>query len=974
MRQTIRHASRQLAPAIVLGLFAGRLLSEQWAFQIGSSPGLVGAALLALLTTLPAIFLLRYAGYDNLEQGWPLLLLLLYIIYPEADPRIILLAVTLTGLVFALHAGLDIAWLSSERIAGLIGGGFLTLYIATLAPDVLAADNGEFQLVAAELGIAHPPGFPLYTMLAHLMTRLPIGINAAAKVNLLSAFTSAATLVLVYLTVEAITGKRLAGLAAAVALGTATTFWAQATTANIRSLTAFFAALAIYALIRYTQPFLDRATSPRTFDSTIHEIESRQQRWLVVFGLAIGFGISHHASLLFMALVFITFVLWVDPTLWRAPRRWAGPLLAALAGLLPLLYLPLRAAGGARGAGDLTTPGGFLDHVLATGFRGDLFAYVEPGVLWARLQVMANVLSFQFSPWLLLGIGFGFILLLQHGGKLALLLAGSFALHTLVTATYRAPQTIEYMLPAYVPAAIALGLTTGWLLSLHIRRPRKPALSGVGQGLAALLVLTAFAQGFAHLPSYIALRQDHTARDYAQAILAGAPPDSVILAHWHWVTPLWYLQRVEGQRPDVAIQYVFPTSDPYPQTWLQRTEQSLNEGRPVVTTYYDDGLFARLPPPEPLGEAFLFRQTARQTVPADFTEVSLTLGEAVQMVGYRLEPAVVATGRTAALTVAWRPTAAVQELIEQEGSVPLTLFAHLVGFDGGLYAHDDLPARPQTQGLTLTRFQLTPRPGSMPGDYNIQMGVYGLQVGPETIPETRQTVTTLTVTPAARPPVTQHPSWRPIADPDDGRRLAGYDWDETLPGRRRLYLHWRTEGGYFSEVRDISGSRMAELPRWTGAWGLRYLFAFPEDRGAHYVPFGQDIVWTGMASGIDEPIAPGQTVRLSPMLRAGSPINRDLIVSVRLIGYAPEGVQWSWSDLDDGVPAMGAIPTLKWITGSEVTDPHWLEVSFEATEGQTVGAILRLYDAFTGRPLPILDERISQEMPWVPLGTTTVSQ
>jgi hypothetical protein len=42
------------------------------------------------------------------------------------------------------------------------------------------------------------------------------------------------------------------------------------------------------------------------------------------------------------------------------------------------------------------------------------------------------------------------------------------------------------------------------------------------------------------------------------------------------------------------------------------------------------------------------------------------------------------------------------------------------------------------------------------------------------------------------------------------------------------------------------------------------------------------------------------------------------MVSVRLIGLEPDGVHWAWWDLQDSVPAMGAIPTLKWIDGSLV--------------------------------------------------------
>ena len=53
-------------------------------------------------------------------------------------------------------------------IDGLLGLSLFALYFFTLSPSVLTADNGEFQLVAWKLGIAHPPGYPLYTMVGWL--------------------------------------------------------------------------------------------------------------------------------------------------------------------------------------------------------------------------------------------------------------------------------------------------------------------------------------------------------------------------------------------------------------------------------------------------------------------------------------------------------------------------------------------------------------------------------------------------------------------------------------------------------------------------------------------------------------------------------------------------------------------------------------------------------------------------------------
>ena len=232
---------------------------------------------------------------------------------------------------------------------------FAILYVATLSPGVLPADNGEFQVAAANLGVAHPPGFALYTLLAHLMTWLPGLGSAAYKVNLFSVLTSVLTLLLVYLTTYRLTNKHGAAVTAVLALGTATTFWAQATTANIRSLTGLFAAAMIYALVRFREASRGAGEQrSRGEKSPLHPISLSPlhlpDRWLTLFALALGFGVVHHASLVFIGLVCLIFVVVVDPGLLRTPWRWIRPFLAGLLGFLPLLYFPLRTGANVRGA------------------------------------------------------------------------------------------------------------------------------------------------------------------------------------------------------------------------------------------------------------------------------------------------------------------------------------------------------------------------------------------------------------------------------------------------------------------------------------------------------------------------------------------------------------------------------------------------------------------------------------------------
>ena len=65
--------------------------------------------------------------------------------------------------------------------AAAVGTVALALYGWTLAPTVTLVDSGELIVAAHSLGVAHPPGFPLYVLLAHLATWVPLGNVAAAR-------------------------------------------------------------------------------------------------------------------------------------------------------------------------------------------------------------------------------------------------------------------------------------------------------------------------------------------------------------------------------------------------------------------------------------------------------------------------------------------------------------------------------------------------------------------------------------------------------------------------------------------------------------------------------------------------------------------------------------------------------------------------------------------------------------------------
>src|SRR6266487_2984089 len=80
----------------------------------------------------------------------------------------------------------------------------LLLYSWTLAPTVTLTDSGELIVVARGLGIAHPPGVPLWVILAHLASLVPLG-NVAARINFSSALFAALACAMLTLVVAELT-------------------------------------------------------------------------------------------------------------------------------------------------------------------------------------------------------------------------------------------------------------------------------------------------------------------------------------------------------------------------------------------------------------------------------------------------------------------------------------------------------------------------------------------------------------------------------------------------------------------------------------------------------------------------------------------------------------------------------------------------------------------------------------------------
>ena len=128
----------------------------------------------------------------------------------------------------------------------------LAAYVGTLCPSVPGGDSGEMMQLALELGVAHPPGYPTWTLLAHLFSYIPAG-EPAWRVNLSSAACDAAAAGLICAAVELWCGSAWAGAAAGGAFAFAPLVWQYATQAEVFALNNLLNALLLLLLVRFDQ-------------------------------------------------------------------------------------------------------------------------------------------------------------------------------------------------------------------------------------------------------------------------------------------------------------------------------------------------------------------------------------------------------------------------------------------------------------------------------------------------------------------------------------------------------------------------------------------------------------------------------------------------------------------------------------------------------------------------------------------------
>ena len=438
----------------------------------------------------------------------------------------------------------------------------LAVYLLTLAPGLTfenyGTDGGDLVTAAYTLGVPHPPGYPTYTLLAWLFTRLPLG-SIAYRVNLLSATCAALTvglccsLVLRLLPDEP--QRPFLAATAALSLAFGPLFWSQAVIAEVYALLALFAALLLWLLILWEQTSRDGL--------------------LLLAAFVLGLGLGNHLTLVFVAPAFLVWA-------WPLRQRWLRlrVLLPAaalfLVGSSVYAYLPLAAMHNSPvNWGNPQTWDRFLWVVTAEQYQSFVFGLPLADVP-VRLSAWSWMFGEQFGWW---GLGLVLVGAWSWGrrDRRFLLLSLIWALPlTIYAFFYNTADARTNLLPLLL--LLALWWAEGARYLVNYAQQVRAGWRRVALAVVVVLPLVSLGLNW----SAVDLSDERSVQTYTNQVLEQAAPDSLIVVREDGPTfALWYAVYAEGQRPDVAVvsgpllayiwyrdhvQQMYPTID-IPQPW-----------------------------------------------------------------------------------------------------------------------------------------------------------------------------------------------------------------------------------------------------------------------------------------------------------------------------------------------------------------------------------------------------------------------
>jgi hypothetical protein len=452
--------------------------------------------------------------------------------------------------------------------------GTVCVYWMTCYRSITWWGSAEYSVAACTLGVSFPPGSLLLTVLGWIVTRLPLGLSPALLLNLFTGSLAGLALALAGLTAwrllrtstplaRPIEGRSVlipatvGGVLGALSIAYGQTIWQQALRFSPYILTLVITSLIVWSALRWWE-----------------EVKgSNGLRWLFVIALLIGLDFSiHHRtnSLLVPGLAF--WVLVRHPRAFGSIKVWLYSLGGLALGLAAsLAVFPMAFRDPFVNAGNVVTWSAFWDHIrLAQSGGGFLVQFFPRNAPLLDYQTMDFLRAFQntffacdgpfgYAGAIPAALGItGLFILLRRDWRLAVGLLGLLVITSATTVLYfNIPENFfrelhRHYMPCMIIATVFViyGAAALSLWAWHLRENlRWFAVSTVG----LLLIIGPVSQMARNYQSLDG-SGDYTTIDLAHNMLTGLPPNAVLfVAGDNDTFPIWYVQGVEGFRPDITV-------------------------------------------------------------------------------------------------------------------------------------------------------------------------------------------------------------------------------------------------------------------------------------------------------------------------------------------------------------------------------------------------------------------------------------
>ncbi|MBU0732036.1 DUF2723 domain-containing protein [Patescibacteria group bacterium] len=432
----------------------------------------------------------------------------------------------------------------------------VSVYGLTVSPTVTAEDSGEFIIAAYDLGILHPSGYPIYSIIGKVFSSIPIG-EVGWRVNMMSAFFGALACSLLYVfTQNTIKSKfkRPVGITIALLLGFAATIWEQALIAEVYTLNLFFTILGLLLISFW--------------------VKTKKNHWLYLFALGYGLSLTNHLYLMLaMAPLYALYILLYN---WQIIKKWKVILIMALLfiiGLTPYLFLPIRSGQDPfLDWGNTESWENFMYHVERKQYGGSQLGQDmgNQEIMAARFAHLKDYfkdrLPEQFSLGLLLPALFGLYWLYRKDKKMFLIMLGIFIMYSLIFILLRGNKYNDlshhlkrvFYLQGYIAMAYYIGYGFLGVLELLQKELRKWPWTKLAYVILIFPILVLW-MNYANADH----SQFYYSYDQARNNFLSVEENAIIIFKSdNMVRNVWYLQQVEGFRSDVSLIQYFTLFSP----------------------------------------------------------------------------------------------------------------------------------------------------------------------------------------------------------------------------------------------------------------------------------------------------------------------------------------------------------------------------------------------------------------------------